>query len=146
MNLTVALTTVTILTLCVVMHYEVLLACNRYLPMLAHHRRRRVLVLMFTILLTHFAEMWLFAAGYALLVGVWKVGALGGIASPELSDYVYFSAMSYTTVGFGDVVPVGSIRFLTGIEGLTGLVMITWSASYTFLEMQHDWRAPRKSA
>jgi hypothetical protein len=25
------------------------------------------------------------------------------------------------------------------MEALTGLVMITWSASFTFLEMQRDW-------
>jgi Ion channel len=105
-----------------------------------------VLVLMFTIVVVHVTEIWVFAAGYALLVGIWGVGALGGIAAPELADFVYFSAMSYTTVGFGDVVPVGAIRFLTGIEALTGLVMITWSASYTFLEMQHDWRPGSKSA
>jgi hypothetical protein len=127
------------------MHYEVLSACNKYLPSLAHRRRQRVLVLMFTILLTHIAEIWLFAGAYALLIGVWEVGALGGIAAPGLADYVYFSAICYTTVGFGDVVPLGAIRFLTGIEALTGLVMITWSASYTFLEMQRDWK-PTRSA
>jgi hypothetical protein len=43
-------------------------------------------------------------------------------------------------VGFGDIVPVGPIRFMAGMEGLTGLVMITWSASYAFLEMHRDWR------
>jgi hypothetical protein len=57
-----------------------------------------------------------------------------------LPDFVYFSAMTYTTVGFGDAVPIGPIRFLAGMEGLTGLAMITWSASYTFIEMQRDWR------
>ena len=146
MNVIVITTTVIILTLCLTMHYEVLSACNRFLPSLAHRRRPRVLVLMFTIVVVHVAEIWLFAAGYALLVGVWRLGTLGGLATPELADFVYFSAMSYTTVGFGDVVPVGAIRFLTGVEALTGLVMITWSASYTFLEMQHDWRTARKSA
>jgi hypothetical protein len=58
----------------------------------------------------------------------------------DLPDFVYFSAMTYSTVGFGDAVPVGAIRFLAGMEALTGFVMITWSASYTFLEMQRDWR------
>jgi hypothetical protein len=128
------------------MHYEVLFACNRYLPILSHRRRRRVLVLMFTILTAHVAEIWLFAGGYALLVGIWGFGALGGLSNPGFLDFVYFSAMTYTTVGFGDVVPVGAIRFLAGVEALTGLVMITWSASYTFLEMQHDWRPFSKPA
>jgi hypothetical protein len=53
---------------------------------------------------------------------------------------VSYSAIVYTTVGFGDIVPVGPIRFMAGMEGLTGLVMITWSASYAFLEMHRDWR------
>ena len=35
--------------------------------------------------------------------------------------------MTYTTVGFGDVVPLGAICFMAGVEALTGLVMITWS-------------------
>jgi hypothetical protein len=46
-------------------------------------------------------------------------------------------------VGFGDLVPHGAIRFMTGMEALTGLVMITWSASFTFLEMQRDWHSTR---
>jgi hypothetical protein len=31
------------------------------------------------------------------------------------------------------------LRHLTGIEALTGLVLITWSASFLFLEMQRYW-------
>ena len=54
-------------------------------------------------------------------------------------DFVYFSAITYTTVGFGDYVPTGPIRFLAGTEALTGFLLITWSASFTFLEMQRYW-------
>ena len=54
-------------------------------------------------------------------------------------DYVYFSAITNTTVGFGDFVPSGPVRFLAGMGALTGLVLITWSASFTFLEMQRYW-------
>jgi hypothetical protein len=42
----------------------------------------------------------------------------------------------YTTVGFGDLVPEAGLRLLTAFTSLTGLVMITWSASLTFVEMQ----------
>jgi hypothetical protein len=55
-------------------------------------------------------------------------------------DLVYLSAMSYTTVGFGDVAPIGPIRFLTGTEALTGFVLIAWSASFTYLEMERYWK------
>ena len=44
-----------------------------------------------------------------------------------------------TTLGYGDIEPFGILRFLTGIEALAGLVLITWSASFLFVEMQRYW-------
>jgi hypothetical protein len=41
----------------------------------------------------------------------------------------------------GDIQPHGDLRFLTGIESLTGLVLITWTASFLFVEMQRFWNA-----
>jgi hypothetical protein len=62
-------------------------------------------------------------------------------AGPSLLDSVYLSAMTYTTVGFGDLTPAGAIRFLSGTEALTGLMLVTWSASFTYLEMERYWRS-----
>jgi len=136
--------TLLIVTICVGLHFEILSTCNRNLRNWSQVRRRRVLVWILVILIAHTVEIWLFAFGYYLLVHSMHVGERGGLAaSATLPDYVYFSAMVYTTVGFGDVVPIGAIRFLAGVEALTGLVMITWSASYTFLEMQRDWPGGR---
>ena len=53
----------------------------------------------------------------------------------ETEHYVYYSAAVYSTVGFGDIYPVGAIRTMTGTQGITGLTMITWFASYTLLDM-----------
>jgi hypothetical protein len=139
-NWIVVLTSVVLTSLCVVLHYEVLNLCNRFLSKLSHQRRRRVLLLMFIILSTHVTEIWMFGAGYLILVRGAGLGALTGLPTMGLPDFVYFSAVTYATVGFGDVVPTGAIRFLAGLESLTGFLMITWSASYTFLEMQRDWR------
>lgn len=137
----VAITAVGIAALCVGMHYEVLNGCNSFLPRISQRRRPRVLILIFAVLLVHIAEIWLFGGGYMLLLRTEKAGALSGLAGTGLPEYVYFSAMTYTTVGASDVIASGPIRFLAGMEALTGFVMITWSASYTFLEMQRDWRA-----
>ena len=57
----------------------------------------------------------------------------------NLFYFIYFSSVVYTTVGFGDLLPVGALRILTAAEGLAGLAMITWSASFTFLAMQRLW-------
>ena len=53
-----------------------------------------------------------------------------------LIDCIYFSFVSYSSLGLGDIAPTGDLRFLTGLEAVTGLVMITWTASFLFIEMQ----------
>jgi len=138
-NWVVVLATIAIVGICVGLHYEVLSICNRYLPALSYRPRPRVLILICVVLLAHIAEIWVFGIGFYLLAGNEAFGALAGLPTADLPDFVYFSAITYATVGFGDAVPIGAIRFLAGVEALTGFVMITWSASYTFLEMQRDW-------
>ena len=68
-------------------------------------------------------------------------GTLAGTFEGTFFDCVYFSFTSYTTLGTGDIEPFGDIRFLTGLESLTGLVLITWTASFLYLEMTRYWNA-----
>jgi len=140
----VVLTTLGIVSVIIALHYEVLRNCIRFLPAVTRQRRQRVVFLILIILTTHSAEIWLFGIGYSVLMQWPGFGALHGeVPISGMLDYVYYSAMVYTTVGFGDLIPQGAIRFMSGVEALTGLVMITWSASFTFLEMQRDWRVGR---
>lgn len=134
----VGLATFAIVVACVVLHYAVLGACNHLLPRL-HPPRRRVLVLIAVTLLAHVVAIWLFAVGHVALIDLADAGRLNRLEDAGFPDYFYFSATVYTTLGFGDVVPIGPVRFLTGIEALTGLVLIAWSASFTFLEMRRSW-------
>jgi hypothetical protein len=137
-------TTLAIIAVVIGLHYEVLRSCIRFLPAVTHRRRRRVIILILVILFTHSVEIWLFAIGYYALLRFESLGGVeGAMEMATVLDHAYYSGMVYTTVGFGDIVPTGPIRFMTGMEALTGLVMITWSASFTFLEMQRDWPAPR---
>jgi hypothetical protein len=102
-------------------------------------RRRRILLLIIGLLLLHVTEVWLFGIGYTLLLQYPSIGQING-SGGGLLDHVYFSTVVYTTLGLGDMVPAGAIRFMTGMEALTGFVLITWSASFTFLEMQKFWK------
>lgn len=143
-NWAIVLVTFGVIALVIGLHYEVLRGCIGFLPSVSHRRRRRVVILIFVILFTHAIEIWLFAFGYYGLLHFDLFGAIAGnVEIVTLVDHAYFSGMVYTTVGFGDVVPTGPIRFMAGMEALTGLVMITWSASFTFLEMQRDWPSGR---
>lgn len=133
-----AVTLVTVL-LAVFLHHEVLNTLYRRLPALGNRSRWRMLLLVLVIFAVHTVEIWLFAGAYWLLLGHLAIGQMTTRTPPDMFDLLYFSASTYTTVGYGDVVVQGAIRILAGTEGLMGLILITWSASFTYSELQRSW-------
>ena len=140
-NGVVVLATIGVVWLCVLVHYEGLSLLGRGLAKRHDQQpRRKVLYGIFAVLILHIIEIWLFGLTYWALLLLPDTGHVLSMAKTGFLDTIYLSAMTYTTVGFGDLAPVGTIRFLAGTEALTGFVMITWSASFTFLEMERFWR------
>ncbi|MEQ1815013.1 MAG: potassium channel family protein [Nitrosomonas sp.] len=129
---------IVIVTACVVLHYEALRFLSRTVG-IHMHKRIGVLVVMLGLLVAHVLEILIFALGYLVMQYGFGLGHITGMTEGNLFDFIYFSSVVYTTVGFGDLLPVGAIRILTAAEGLAGLAMITWSASFTFLAMQRLW-------
>ena len=128
-----------IIGICITIHYEVLNALAQFLPRIRHHRIL-ILVSVVGVMVAHVIEIWVFGSGFLLMVSSEGFGQLRGNINNTLLDCVYFSFTNYTTLGYGDIEPIGNIRFLAGLEALTGLVLITWSASFIFIEMQRYWR------
>lgn len=126
--------------LCVLLHYEVLYQLSSAIKTLQIKPRLKLVVGVFGALAAHAAEVWVFAVAYHGMVKSGLFGVLEGNYGGALLDAVYFSFTTYTTLGIGDIVPIGNIRFLVGIESLVGLVMITWSASFLYYEMQKNWK------
>jgi hypothetical protein len=123
----------------VIFHYEVLSFLTTMLPRLTLKYRQRIVVGIFGALMAHIVEVWVFALAYFLLLQEEAWGHLEGRFSGTLTDCVYFSFTVYTTLGFGDIQPFGDMRHLAGVEALTGMVLITWTASFLYLEMQRNW-------
>lgn len=136
----VSVATLGIVVGCVLLHYEALSKLTGWLKRIHIRPRPRILVMILSILVIHVAEIWVFGIGYWLLTLDATHGQLVGPHAIGLLDYVYYSAVCYTTLGLGDLTPVGNIRFLTGMESLTGFVLIGWSVSFTYLEMDRFWR------
>ncbi len=124
----------------VLIHFEALNWLSSTIPKLPINRRLSVLFGIFGALIAHVIEVWLFAFGIYGLVLSEQFGELQGPITNSLLDCVYFSFTCYTTLGFGDVRPIGLIRFLTGLEALTGVVLIAWTSSFMFIEMQKFWK------
>lgn len=134
--LLVLVATIITIILVVTIHYEVLTHLSK-----THFRREwpvRLLlpVGVLIVIFTHVIEVWLFGVTYLVLFTLGGVGEIVGNFDYGMLDCVYFSFVNYTTLGYGDLVPVGHIRFIAGSEALVGLVVIAWSASFTYLEMQ----------
>jgi hypothetical protein len=140
--LTVLLVTTGLVVLCVGIHYQSLVRLTKLRDYHFLRHRNRLNVLVLGALLAHVVELSCFSAGYWLLSDVWDYGDLLGVDDTEsVHDYWYFSFVCYTSLGFGDITPTGSLRFMTALETLTGLVLIAWTASFIFLEMQMSWNA-----
>ena len=139
-HLTVVLATLGALAACVLLQYEALVFLWRRLSVHSSHRRVKVLQAVVSLMLLHAAEVSIFGITLWLLA-LWPAcGGLAGQDATAFFDYLYFSAITFSTVGFGEIWPVGPVRFLTGIESLAGLLLIAWSASFTYLEMEKAWR------
>ena len=139
-NLLVVLVTAASVALSVLVHYECLDWLSLRLQASQTRQRRKVLYGIYAVIAIHVVEIWLFGIAIWVLLQVPGAGTLQGQHPIDLFDAVYLSAATFTTVGFGDLAPTGPLRFLAGTEALTGFILITWSASFTFLEMARFWR------
>lgn len=138
----VTITAFLVTALVVVIHYEgVHWLARRYSRRAPRRDRSAMLRIIFALLALHIAEIWCYGLAYWALIQVPGTGFLhGNEGADTVFDAVYLSAITFSTVGFGDLAPVGAIRLVSGMESLTGLLLITWSASFTYLEMSRLWR------
>jgi hypothetical protein len=125
---------------CVLLHYEALSALTVALRRIHIRPRPRILIMILTLIVIHVTEIWIFGVGYYVLTRDPSYGALTAPHAVGLLDHVYYSAVCFTTLGLGDLTPIGHIRLLTGMESLTGFLLIGWSVSFTYLEMDRFWR------
>lgn len=128
-----------IVVVVVVIHNEALLRLSGLLARMRQSHHFRLVTGVLGILATHTFQVWIFASAFYFMHHAEGWGELAGNFSGSLLDCAYFSFTTFTTLGYGDIEAMGILRFLTGIEALTGLVLITWSASFLFVEMQRYW-------
>jgi hypothetical protein len=127
-----------------VIHYEVLRLLTAVLPVLRMQARLKLIVVIATAFCAHAVEILLYGVGYYLLATYLGAGTMGEPDHLSFSRCLYFSAETYTSLGYGDVVPHGDLRLLAGMEALNGLLLIGWTTSYTYISMERFWDSDKK--
>jgi hypothetical protein len=135
---TIALT-FTPLMLTVVVHYEALSGLSKVLQKSTIQSRPKVLVVVFGVITAHFAEIAIYALTYWIADTGLNIGDFGGSRAVNFADYLFFSAETFSTLGIGDIFPLGMMRLISSLESLNGIVLIGWSTSFTYLTMSHYW-------
>jgi hypothetical protein len=116
-----------LLALCVAIHAMGLTSAVRWLrsPTSAAHR--------------FWHGTWLFTrlAGWMVILHLLEITAWAVVyawreALTDLPAALYFSAVTYTTTGYGDVVLPQDWRLVGAIEALTGILMCGWSTGFSF--------------
>jgi voltage-gated potassium channel Kch len=115
-------------------------ALNVGLPRVWMPTRSKLIVVIFGAFIAHAAEIFLYAVAFYVLVRYLGAGTLGNPSQMSFTLSLYFSTETFTSLGYGDVVPSGDLRLLAGMEALNGLLLVGWSASYTFIAMERFWK------
>ena len=137
--LAVIISSLVLIALTTLIHYEVLRGLHVGLPTLRIPIRTKLLVVIFGTFVAHVTEIALYAVSLFALIHYGDVGDLGGEKTTTFVECLYFSAETYTSLGLGDIAPLGPVRMLAGVEALNGLLLIAWSASFTYLSMEKFW-------
>ena len=90
-----------------------------------YHRATVIATLVLALFIASILEAGLWAAAYLV------VGAISGI-----EEAVYFSTVTYTTLGYGDVVMTDHWRLLSAFEAANGIIMFGWSTAVLVAALQ----------
>ena len=109
---------------------------DRFEDRTGHWRSRRLLIVWTTtvivLVLLHSAEITLWAVAYHHLLPPGQLQTFEGA--------LYFSFVTFTTLGYGDITLGEGWRLLSGIEALNGLLLVGWTTALLFAIVQRSWK------
>lgn len=121
-------------------HYRALLWLSASSSKLNLRNEALVFAIVVVMFLVHIIEIAFYAVAYFFSVEILHLGEFQGAGMGDTMSYLYYSGVIYTSLGIGDIYPKGHIRFITAAETLNGLLLITWTASFTYLAMGRLWK------
>lgn len=87
------------------------------------------------------AAVWLLIT-HTLHSIVWAVAYMLVVGRPlfaDMQDAVYFSAVTFSTLGYGDIVIEGRWKMLSACQAMTGLLIFGWSSALLYSVVSRVW-------
>lgn len=78
-----------------------------------------ILIIVLALFTLHGIEIWLYAAVYLLIDAI-----------QNLEAAVYYSTITYASIGFGDTEMARQWRLVGAIEGINGVLLLGWSTAF----------------
>lgn len=81
---------------------------------------------------------------HALQICIWAVAFIMLVPTGDLQtmeEAIYFSFVTFTTLGYGDITLSENWRLLSGIEALNGMLLVGWTTALLFVVVQRTWQA-----
>ena len=94
----------------------------------------------FRITLQIISITWLLIVVHAVEISVWALFYWWQKCLPDIESAFYFSSVTYTTIGYGDLLLPLEWRMLGAVEGLTGILMCGLSTAYFFAVVSHMYK------
>ncbi|MCF6224103.1 MAG: potassium channel family protein [Flavobacteriaceae bacterium] len=86
----------------------------------------------FFLLLLHFIQSGVWAFTYYILPNITEF--------ETFEKAMYFSLVTFTTLGYGDITISSTNRMLAGFEAINGILLIGWSTAFMFSVVQYIWK------
>lgn len=133
------------ITLTVIIHA---ITCDFVFRFIENHARS------FAKLFKRFWKVWslmvaVFMIGAALMLDIWLWAILFYFLEPKLlgdiETALYFTTITFTTVGFGDIVFPPDWRLVTASTAINGMIIFGWSTAFIFEIMAALYRPSDKN-
>lgn len=98
-----------------------------------HKKSPRLLIFTaFFLLLLHFIQSGVWAFTYYILPNITEF--------ESFEKAMYFSLVTFTTLGYGDITISSTNRILSGFEAINGILLIGWSTAFMLSVVQYIWK------
>ena len=84
-----------------------------------------------------------FESLHAIQIAIWAISYKALVPEGELPNFeaaAYFSFVTFTTLGYGDITLSEGWRLLSGIQALNGILLVGWSTAVLFATVQRIWQ------